>query len=530
MKFAIAAIISVMMLNSLCSQTNTNISNWGLFDGEQSIAVNPSNPNIIIAAWMQLKINLKVGIAVKTSTDGGSTWGSTLVLPSINAQFTLADPSIVFSRTGTAYICYVDYGGEGADTGVVAIVKSTNNGVSWSTPLIVRGAKETNDLAIDRPWISIDNSQGPRDGYLYVTSMPPAWGPAPQALHLKYSSSSGNTWSNDIIVSNSSFPGFHSSMGIMNVSGDGALHIVYASLQVFTPYFAYARTTNLGQSFTRNYVSMLYPIADSIYQGSYSLTSDPQNPQNINMIFTGKMNGDPDIYFVRSTNGGNNWAGPPVRINNDAQNNGIGQDMSWSFQTSSLLGVCWRDRRNGTPGSLSDFDVYYSVSTNGGVSFGNNIKVTSQSSPFNTNGVKGNDFLGFTMGSDNRVHTIWADYRLGGINWEIFYNKSDVNAIQQISSEIPREFSISQNYPNPFNPETKIRFNIPSLRVNSREQTVNLLIYDLLGREVAALVNEELEPGSYEVSWDASLMPSGIYICKLSAGEFSDQVKMSLIK
>jgi hypothetical protein len=529
MKLIITLFIQILVFNSIFSQTNTNLSNWGLFDGEQNIAVNPTNPNNIIAAWMQLKVNLKVGVAVRTSTDGGNNWGSTYIIPNIAPQFTMADPCVVFSRTGTAYVCYIDYGGEGSDTGVVAIIKSTNSGINWSSPLIVRGLKETSDFALDRPWIVIDNSSGSRDGYLYVSSMPPSWAPLPHAQHLKYSSNGGNSLSNDIIVSNSTYPGFHGSMGIMNVSMDGALHIVYTSLQGFTPYFAYARTTNLGQSFTRNYPSMFYSVVDTLYQVSYSLTSDPQNPQNINMFFTGKIGSDPDIYFIRSTNGGNNW-GSPLRINNDIPNNGIGQDMSWSFQTNNLLGVGWRDRRNGTPGSLSNFDIYYSVSTNGGLSFGNNIKVTSQSSPFNTNGVRGNDFLGFTIGNDSKVHMTWADYRLGGINWEIFYNKSDVNAIQQISNVIPEKFSISQNYPNPFNPETKIRFSVPKSDGKDRDRLVKMIIYDMIGREVSALVNEELEPGSYEVNWNASAIPSGIYICKISAGSFTDQIKMSLIK
>lgn len=527
MKIFLCLLFNVLLLNALLCQTNVNISNYPLFDGEQYLAVNPANPDNIIAAWMQLKVNLKIGIAVKSSSDGGNTWSSTYLIPGINPQFTMADPSIAFSRTGTAYVCYVDYGGEGADTGVVAIVKSTNGGQSWSSPLIVRGAKETSDLAIDRPWIVIDNSQGSYDGYLYVSSMPPSWAAFPQALHLKYSSNGGSSWSSDIIVSNTSYPGFHGSMGIMNVSQNGTLHIVYTSLQGFTPSFAYARTTNLGQTFQRNYPSQYYSLADTIYQASYSLTSDPLNPQNLNMFFVGKINGDPDVYYIRSSNGGNNWTAP-ARINNDPVNNGIGQDMSWSFQTGTALGVGWRDRRNGVPGSTSPFDVYYCISTNGGNSFGNNFKATSQTSPFNTNGVRGNDFLGFAIGSNNIVHMTWADYRLGGINWEIFYNRSDVNAVIRISSQVPEEFMLYQNYPNPFNPATKIRFSVPADLDN--KDMLSMKIYSILGEEIVTLVNESLNAGVYEVSWDASSYPSGIYVCKVSAGKFYNNIKMSLMK
>jgi len=527
MKYIITIILIFVSPIFVNSQTNVNISNWPLFDGEQNLAVNPANPNNLICAWMQLKVNLKIGIAVKSSTDGGNTWTSTYLIPNINPVFTMADPAIAFSRTGTAYLCYVEYGGEGADTGVVAMVKSTNGGLNWTNPAVVRGAKETSDLAIDRPWIVIDNSQGTHDGYLYVSSMPPSWASFPQALHLKYSSNGGASWSSDIIVSTASYPGFHGSMGIMNVSQDGALNIVYTSLQGFTPSFAFAKTTNLGQTFTRNYPSPYYSLNDSIYQASYTLTSDPGNPQNLNLVFTGKVSNDPDVFLIRSTNAGNNWSSP-LRINNDASNNGIGQDMSWSFQINGLIGAAWRDRRNGFPGSLSPFDVYFAVSTDGGISFGNNIRVTNQTSPFNNNGVKGNDFLGFAM-ANNKAHTTWADFRNAGINWEIYYNNTVITGIKKLSSEVPVNYSLSQNYPNPFNPVTKIRFTIPHAGYGG-DRLVNIIIYDALGREIETLVNENLQPGIYEVEFEGSNYSSGVYFYQLQAGDFMEVKKMSLIK
>ena len=96
--------------------------------------------------------------------------------------------------------------------------------------------------------------------------------------------------------------------------------------------------------------------------------------------------------------------------------------------------------------------------------------------------------------------------------------------VKQISSEIPEGFSLYQNYPNPFNPITKIRFDI------RRSSNVRLIVYDILGREVAALVNEKLGAGSYEVDWNGSDYPSGVYFYKLSTDGFSDVKKMILVK
>jgi len=101
---------------------------------------------------------------------------------------------------------------------------------------------------------------------------------------------------------------------------------------------------------------------------------------------------------------------------------------------------------------------------------------------------------------------------------------SELVGIQPISNEIPNQFSLSQNYPNPFNPNTVISF---QLAVNSFAM---LKVYDLLGREVATLVNEQLQPGTYEVDWDGNGFASGVYYYKLAAGDYTETKKMVLIK
>ena len=93
----------------------------------------------------------------------------------------------------------------------------------------------------------------------------------------------------------------------------------------------------------------------------------------------------------------------------------------------------------------------------------------------------------------------------------------------------PNEFSLSQNYPNPFNPTTTIRFNIPPVG-NGRDYSVKLVVFDILGREVAALVNDVLQPGTYEVTWDGSNYSSGIYFYRLTTENYTASGKMLLIK
>jgi type IX secretion system substrate protein len=97
--------------------------------------------------------------------------------------------------------------------------------------------------------------------------------------------------------------------------------------------------------------------------------------------------------------------------------------------------------------------------------------------------------------------------------------------ITQIGSEIPEKFDLNQNFPNPFNPSTKITFSLPLV------QHVTLDIYDLLGRKVESLISkEELVPGTYEVTWDASNYSSGVYFYKLITQSFTETKKMILVK
>lgn len=102
-------------------------------------------------------------------------------------------------------------------------------------------------------------------------------------------------------------------------------------------------------------------------------------------------------------------------------------------------------------------------------------------------------------------------------------------AVEPISTEIPKTFSLYQNYPNPFNPSTKILFSLPNPSKGGA-MDVKLVVYDALGREVSILVNEQLKAGTYEVEWNADGYPSGVYFYKLAAKDYTQTKKMVLIK
>jgi murein tripeptide amidase MpaA len=171
--------------------------------------------------------------------------------------------------------------------------------------------------------------------------------------------------------------------------------------------------------------------------------------------------------------------------------------------------------------------------------------------------VQGWEIVGYVPGSgtttepmsysftDENVDPGLYQYRLKQIDFDGTFVYSDVIEIEE---EAPLEFSLEQNYPNPFNPTTKIKYTIPTppssaplVKGESKAGGfITLKIYDVLGNEIATLVNEEKPAGSYEVEFsaiggsasggNAYSLPSGIYFYKLEAGKFSETKKMILLK
>ncbi len=89
---------------------------------------------------------------------------------------------------------------------------------------------------------------------------------------------------------------------------------------------------------------------------------------------------------------------------------------------------------------------------------------------------------------------------------------------------VPNEFALYQNYPNPFNPVTNIKFALP------KDVKVTLIVYNLLGEKVSTILNEDKEAGFYDVKFDGNNYSSGMYIFRLTAGDFVQTKKMTLIK
>jgi hypothetical protein len=122
----------------------------------------------------------------------------------------------------------------------------------------------------------------------------------------------------------------------------------------------------------------------------------------------------------------------------------------------------------------------------------------------------------FTVGDTNAVAGLAS---VSGLQW----TSATPTAVHQVN-EAPSVFSLAQNYPNPFNPSTMIRFALPD------RQAVTLRVYNLLGEEVATIVNETLGAGEHVVEFNATGLATGMYLYKLQAGSMTQTKRMLLVR
>lgn len=115
-------------------------------------------------------------------------------------------------------------------------------------------------------------------------------------------------------------------------------------------------------------------------------------------------------------------------------------------------------------------------------------------------------------------------YRLKQIDYDGTFEYSHEISVQEDNIALAGEFKLYNNYPNPFNPETTISYEIV------KENITTLKVYDILGKEVEVLVNQNQTPGIYDVKFNGFNISSGVYLCKLESGNYSKLIKMLLVK
>jgi hypothetical protein len=266
----------------------------------------------------------------------------------------------------------------------------------------------------------------------------------------------------------------------------------------------------------------------------------------------------------RTTNNGQNWVRSLSKSISSLAINGnhifAGDWSSSTVWVSSNNGSNWDSTSLGNPYT----DVVLSLAVkgnkvfagtdNGGIFVSSNnganwTQTGLNSASINSIKISGNNIFagelfyqkGVYLSTNNGVNWIHKDQGMGSERvWSLTTNSqyifsgtdnsvwrrslAEIVGVRNISTEVPSAYSLRQNYPNPFNPSTNIRYSVP------KNGMVKLAVFDALGREVHTLVNESLQPGTYETSFNGSVLNSGIYFYKLTSGDFTETKRMTLIK
>lgn len=395
------------------------------------------------------------------------------------------------------------------------VLRSTDNGLNWTrrntglTAITVGKvfADGRNIYAATSSGLSISRNYGTTWTDPYAFKLPESWtgtGFAKAGVNLFFAtdslvyrtSNSGVNWTEV-------FQSYYNSTPVIASNGTNVFLFYYSDGMMYS--------SNAGN----NWTNIPYPISNV-----YKLAATGST------LICG---GDSGLY--KTTNLGQNW----TKLN-DGYFNATVRDfevLNSNWYAATDLGI-FKSSDNGLSWLSTNSIIPYS-STYDIQAAGNNLYYTTFTK---TIYVTTNSGLNWTQLSDeagNRIFSITANtsyvycgtsaYQQNGDHTSGVYrhNLSIITNVQNIS-EIPSTFRLFQNYPNPFNPVTTISFDVPKVSL------VKISVYDITGREVSVIVNENMQAGSYERQWDGSSFSSGVYFYKITAGDFVQSKKMLLIK
>jgi type IX secretion system substrate protein len=421
-------------------------------------------------------------ISYNHSTDGGVTWGQDITLTNDTWYYT-GNPSIAVSGMNVHIIWVYNHNASND----LFYRHSADGGFSWG-PVTGFGFEIIVGQNTIQPSITASGSN------VYIV-----WSSGINEIYCKRSTDGGASWQNAVQLTNITYNSFSPS--------------VSASGMVVNVVWHDTRDAN-GEIYNRRSLD-----GGASWGPETRLTNDPQNSfapsvsvsgMVVNVAWADTRDGNEEIYQKRSSDGGTSW-GSDIRLTN---NNFPSENPSINSSGQNVH-VIWQDGRDG------NWEIYYKRSANGGISWDSDLRLTNNPA---------NSQFPFISASGTAVHAVWTDDRDG--NQEIYYKRNptgNVLGITPINSEIPESYNLLQNFPNPFNPSTKIKFEIPNSKSETNPKT-EIRIYDVTGKMVETIVNEDLKPGTYEVTWNAAKYSSGVYFYKMISGNFTETKKMLMIK
>jgi hypothetical protein len=526
---------------------NNRIFASSITQTEPVIALHPTIPMTMFASGRT--INTNGGFqseGVYLTTNGGVTWFGSDTCKGASIDNHGGDPGIAIHPDGRLILTHIGLLQRGMYSHY-----STDFGATWSNAntIFYNSAQPPDDKG---QTTAIDNSMtSPFYGRVYA-----AWADlgSPFTVLSSYSTNGAQTWSTATSVNPS--PPAHCSGSFVTVGLNGRVYVCWVGIITVSPFtedfVGFATSTDGGvnwritqNAFDINGIRGTLPSKSNILvNGLPQLEVDRSGGTRSGWIYvvTGERNlspagSDPDIVLHRSTDNGITWSGG-IRVNQDAINNGRTQYFpAIDVDYQGGVNIIYYDDRNT---SADSSEIILARSLDGGNTWTERVisdhRFKPKPIPGFSSGYQG-DHIALTSVS-NKLYAFWMDDFFG--LYQIWTCQIDLQSLGVALSEprVPTVFELKQNYPNPFNPTTTIRFSLPSLSANQAKGRggvgllVILKVYDLLGREVATLVNEPQQPGERSVVFDAERLnlSSGMYFYRLTAGDYSATKSTILLK
>jgi hypothetical protein len=447
----------------------------------QSMAIDASDN--LHAIWLQERGGGGWRVLHSRRTPGGNWSPASEVGDSSQALY---DAALGVNRnTGQPHVAYTAAIAAGNE-----IVAARDSAGTWVRTRI------TNNLTEDlSPTIAIDGA-----GFVHV-----AWigKDSTDAWKIFYATDLSGTWLVQLLAASDLGPFGSGASPYIAVTSAGVAHIFYRGGDFGTYHIHHAYNATPGAT------AWTYEIASTPNGNDFVASAVITSDGTIHLLASGNDGfGFPvAAYYLRKPAGGV-WSSA-----DRANPGGSGWGGALFVDQNGKAHITW----NEVTGNFYTGNLYYASNTSG----------TWTTAPIIADMQTFNGSL--VLDSGGKGHAL----AFNGETWESqeiisIHSAGILTSVPALQPGTPSEFTLEQNYPNPFNPTTKIQFSL-SLSAGTLHET-SLRVYDVLGREIATLVNEELKPGSYEVTFSADGLSSGVYFYRLSAGNIVTARRMVVLK
>lgn len=477
--------------------TNYNISNQEVPQNEPSVRISRVNPDIIVAAWRDFRLGWQEPDVIRRigysySHDGGLTWSESQLLPDpLPDHLSQSDPVVSSDANGYFYISSTSRKPVTNYNRDMLLYRSTDNGQTFE--LFAVAVPGSGMQGEDKEWIFNDPVQSnPTYDNIFI-----AWrsfGPS-TGIKFRKSDDNGANWSSTVNVGDG-----QGGQGANVASGtNGDIYVTWLDGGIW-----FDVSTDGGETFgSDEHIEFFWQNDHYSFPFICVDYSDKASRGNIYIAYASGGSGSEDVWFQRSTDGGQTWLDDPVRINDVITN-----DQYWpaiQCDTSGHLVVIYYDERT-QPGMMN---AYMAYSDDHGDTW-NNVLLSSSSffgATPNSN-VRFGDYIGIDFYA-GKIVPVWTDDRSFDYNQEIYTAIVDINIGVADFYPLSEATNISKNYPNPFRGQTKIEFRL------LQRSHVRIEVFNAMGTSLGILTEKVYGKGVNQVDWDASNVSPGTYMYKL---------------